>query len=271
MGESVRATLAHHPTLAAGDVFATNDPAAGGSHLPDITVVTPVHDADGTLVFLTACRGHHADVGGITPGSMPPLSRALAEEGAVFRAERIVRGGRFDEPLVRRVLGEGPFPARNPRDNIADLEAQIAANRTGARLLVETIERYGLAVVAAYMGHVQDNAAAQVGAEIARLPDGVYAHADAMDDGTPICVRVEVVGDRMRIDFSGTGAEVAGNLNAPPAVTLAAVIYVLRTLVAAPIPLNSGCLRPVAIHIPPGSILSPAPGAAVCGGNVETS
>ncbi|RMH41698.1 MAG: 5-oxoprolinase [Deltaproteobacteria bacterium] len=271
MGESVRCTLAAHPDPQPGDVYATNDPAAGGSHLPDITVVTPVHDDRGVLRFFTASRGHHADVGGITPGSMPPFSRSIDEEGAVLRALRIVRGGRFDEAAVRAALSAGPWPARDPDANIADLQAQIAANRTGARLLRDTIDEYGLAVVDAYMRHVQDNAAAEVATEIAALPDGDHAFEDALDDGTPICVRISVSGDRMTVDFSGTGPQVDGNLNAPRAVTVAAVLYVLRALVGAPIPLNSGCLRNVSIRVPPGSVLDPAPGAAVCGGNVETS
>jgi 5-oxoprolinase (ATP-hydrolysing) len=271
MGESVRAVIAAHPEMAPGDVFATNDPAGGGSHLPDVTVVTPVHDERGQLLFFAASRGHHADVGGIAPGSMPSFSSSLAEEGVVLSNLAIVRAGRFDEKAVRGALGASLHPARAPDDNVADLQAQIAANRLGAALLGEIAARHGTATVLAYMQHVQDNAAAQVAAEIARLPDGEHAFADALDDGTPIRVAIRVRGDRMAIDFSGTGAQVAGNLNAPRAVTLAAVIYVLRALVDAPIPLNSGCLRPVAVHIPPGSVLDPSPGAAVCGGNVETS
>ncbi len=271
MGESVRSILEAHPDPRPGDVFATNDPAGGGSHLPDVTVVTPVHDREGRLIFFTASRGHHADVGGVTPGSMPPFSHTIDDEGAVLRALRIVRDGRFDEAVVTGALAAGEYPARNPRDNIADLQAQIAANQTGARLLLETINHYGLGTVAAYMQHVQDNAAAQVAMEIARLPDGEHSFADRLDDGTPIRVTIRIDGDHMEIDFYRTGPQVEGNLNAPRAVTIAAVIYVLRTLVGAPIPLNSGCLRNVTIRIPAGSILDPKPGAAVCGGNVETS
>jgi 5-oxoprolinase (ATP-hydrolysing) len=271
MGESVRAVLATHPEMGAGDVYATNDPAGGGSHLPDVTVVTPVHDEQGRLLFFTASRGHHADVGGTTPGSMPPFSARLTEEGVVLRGLRIVEGGRFDEDAVRRALAAGAYPARSPDDNVADLQAQIAANRTGAALLAEVVRRYGLDTVRSYMRHVQENAAAQVAAEIARLPSGERVFRDALDDGTPIEVTIRVDGSRMEIDFTGTGAEVEGNLNAPRAVTMAAVIYVLRTLVSAPIPLNSGCLAPVRVLIPPGSLLDPSPGAAVCGGNVETS
>jgi len=270
MAESVRHVLAEHPHPRPGDVYATNDPAGGGSHLPDITVVTPVF-RDGKLVFFTASRGHHADVGGITPGSMPPFSQNLAQEGVVLRALRIVSGGQFDTEGVLTALAASAYPARNPRGNLADLQAQVAANRTGALLLGEAMDRHGDDVVAAYMTHVQDNAAARVAAEIERLADGEHHFADALDDGTPIAVTLRVAGSRMDIDFTGTGAQVGGNLNAPRAVTVAAVIYALRTLVDAPIPLNSGCLRPVSLHIPEGSVLSPAPDAAVCGGNVETS
>ncbi len=271
MGETVRAVIEARPDPEPGDVFASNDPAWGGSHLPDITVVTPVHDRDGTLRFFTASRGHHADVGGITPGSMPPFSHTLAEEGVCLRALRVVRGGRLDEAAILDALGAGPYPARSPRDNLSDLEAQIAANRKGEALLGEMVERYGVGTVLAYMQHVQDNAAAKVADEIARLPDGEYAFEDAMDDGTPVCVRIGVSGSQMHVDFSGTGPESDGNLNAPRAVSMAAVLYVLRALVGEPIPLNSGCLRHVEVTIPEGSLLSPSPGRAVAGGNVETS
>jgi 5-oxoprolinase (ATP-hydrolysing) len=271
MGESIRGVLAAHPAPAPGTVFATNDPAYGGSHLPDITVITPVHDERGALVFFTASRGHHADVGGVTPGSMPPFSRRLAEEGVVFRALPIVRAGRLDEAAVRATLAAGAYPARDPQGNLADLEAQIAANRTGAQLLHELVARHGKGTVQAYMQHVQDNAAAQVAAEIERLGDGVYELEDALDEGGRIAVRLEVRGQHLRVDFTGTDPQLDSNLNAPRAVTVAALIYVLRTLVGAPIPLNSGCLRAVTLVIPPGSLLAPDADRAVAGGNVETS
>ncbi len=271
MAESIKGILAAHPRPRAGDVYATNDPAAGGSHLPDITVVTPVRDSAGILVFLTASRGHHADVGGITPGSMPPSSRTLAEEGAVLRGLTIVRDGRFDEDLVRGCLAAGPHPARDPDSNVADLQAQIAANQTGAQLLHQLLGRYGKPTALAYMGHVQDNAAAQVAAEIGRLEDGTFTREDALDDGTPICVTLRVRGEHMDIDFAGTGPQVEGNLNAPRAVTVAAVVYVMRALVGTAIPLNQGCTRPVTLRIPPGCVLDPDPHRAVAGGNVETS
>ena len=271
MGESIAGVLRAHPRPEPGAVYATNDPAAGGSHLPDITVITPVHDDDGELVLFTASRGHHADVGGIAPGSMPPFSATLDQEGAVLRALKIVDNGVFDAPRVIEALTDCPYPARDPRGNIADLKAQIAANQTGVRLLREVIARHGRGTVLAYMRHVQDNAADQVAAEIEALTDGRYELQDALDDGTPICVAIDVNGAHMSIDFAGTGSQLDSNLNAPRAVTIAAVIYVLRTLVGSPIPLNSGCLRPVTLNIPAGSLLDPDPDRAVAGGNVETS
>jgi 5-oxoprolinase (ATP-hydrolysing) len=271
MGESIRGVLAVHPNPEPGDVFATNDPAGGGSHLPDITVITPVHDGEGRLRFFTASRGHHADIGGITPGSMPPFSSSLEEEGVVLRALCVVRKGVLNEALLMDTLLSAKHPARSPRQNIADLEAQIAANAHGARLVTELVDEHGLDVVSAYMGHVQANAAHRVEQAIEALGDGAYAFADALDDGTPIAVRLTVRGSSMDIDFTGTGPEVSGNLNAPRAVTIAAVIYVLRALVGHPIPLNGGCLHPVRIHIPERTVLSPGPERAVAGGNVETS
>ena len=271
MGESVRAVLEAHPVTFPGDVFVTNDPSAGGSHLPDITVVTPVHDAEGTLRFVVASRGHHADVGGLTPGSMPPFSRSLAEEGVVLRNLKIVDGGAFREAALLRALTAGPHPARNPSENLADIQAQIAANEKGMQLLDDLLSRYGLDVVTAYMGHIQDNAAELTARAISELPDGSHRFEDRLDDGTRVSVRLDVRGESMDIDFSGTDAAVETNLNAPRAVTMAAVLYVLRVLVGKPIPLNSGCLRPVTVTIPPGSILDPEPERAVAAGNVETS
>ena len=271
MSESIRGVLAAHPEPAPGDVYVTNDPAAGGSHLPDITVVAPIHDERGRLRFFTASRGHHADVGGITPGSMPPRSAALAEEGVVFRALRAARGGVIDREAVLQVLSSGPYPARRPLDNLADLEAQIAACHAGGRLLAELCAAYGADRVAAYMGHVQDHAAAAVAAAIARLPPGTRAFADALDDGSAIAVALTVQGGRMVVDFAGTAPESPGNLNAPRAVAVAALLYVLRLLAARPIPLNAGCLRPIDLRIPPRSLLDPGPERAVVAGNVETS
>ncbi|MFQ5515890.1 MAG: hydantoinase B/oxoprolinase family protein, partial [Myxococcota bacterium] len=262
MGETVRAVLETFPKPSPGDVFLANDPAAGGSHLPDLTVVTPVHDAGGSLRFFCASRGHHADIGGITPGSMPAFSSTLEEEGVVIPPLRIVRRGRLEQERLLALLRGGRYPARAPHDNLADIEAQIAANHRGQQLLDEIVERYGLATVQAYMQHVQDNAAQRVTEAIERLPDGVHAFEDALDDGTAVRVELRVRGGRMEVDFAGSGPEREGNLNTPRAVTLAAVLYVLRTLVGEPIPLNSGCLRPVAVEIPSGSILAPSPGRA---------
>ncbi len=274
MGETVRSVRADFPDLADGDVVVTNDPFRGGSHLPDVTVVTPVFlegAEPGGPSFFVASRGHHADLGGKSPGSMPADSTSLAEEGVLLRAFRAVRGGRFDEERVRSLLAAGPFPARNPDDNLADLEAMIAANRAGAGLLRGLVAEEGDALVQATMGQLQRAAGAKVAREIGRLPDGEHAFADRMDDGTPVAVRLAVAGERMTIDFAGTGPASPGNLNAPRAVVQAAVIYVLRALVAERIPLNGGCLAPVEIRVPEGSLLDPPAGSAVVGGNVETS
>jgi 5-oxoprolinase (ATP-hydrolysing) len=271
MSESVRAVLGAHPITTPRQVFATNDPSAGGSHLPDITVVTPVHDDNGALRFVVASRGHHADVGGLTPGSMPPFSTTLDEEGVVLRNLEIVEEGVFREALLREVLTGGPYPARNPDENLADIQAQIAANEKGVQLLGELLARYGLDVVTAYMQHIQDNAADLTTRAIEGLPDGEHRFEDRLDDGARIAVRVTVRGGAMEIDFEGTDRALDNNLNAPRAVTMAAILYVLRVLVGKPIPLNSGCMRPVTVRIPEGSLLSPEPHRAVAAGNVETS
>lgn len=271
MGESVRAVMQAHPEMQPGEVFVTNDPAAGGSHLPDVTVVSPVHAADGKLRFLCASRGHHADIGGLSPGSMPPESRSLEEEGVVLRAERVVRAGKMDRAGLLLLLSSGPYPARNPAENVADIEAKIAANHAGARLLAELDARFGPEIVSAYMGHIQDNAAEAVDALIRSLPQGTHRFADGLDDGTPVVVSVHVADGKMTVDFTGTGGEHAGNLNAPRAVTVAALLYVLRCLVGKPIPLNSGCLRNVTLILPEPSLLAPGPSRAVVAGNVETS
>lgn len=271
MPESIRGVLAVHPRPPVGAVYVTNDPAAGGSHLPDITVISPVHDENGVLRFFVASRGHHADVGGTLPGSMPPFARSLADEGVVFRALQVVRDGVFDREAVLAVLGSGPYPARRPAENVADLEAQIAANQAGARLLGELCAGYGVELVTAVMDGIQDDAAAAVAAAVAGI-EGVKIFNDAMDDGTEICVRIEVVNGRLRVDFTGTAAEdLEGNLNAPRAVTVSALLYVLRLLAGRVMPLNSGCLRTVDLVIPQGSLLSPGPGRAVAAGNVETA
>ena len=270
MGETVRAVLRQVPEMEPGDVVVTNDPFSGGSHLPDVTVVTPLFER-GRPAFFVASRGHHADIGGKTPGSMPADSQTLEEEGVLLPPFRLVRAGVFEEAELRTRLGEGRWPARAPDDNVADLEAMVAANRLGASLLDRLCEEEGTVRVAATMAALQTAAAGKVAREIGRLPDGESSFADAMDDGTPVVVRIRVAGERMELDFSGSGAASPGNLNAPPAVVQAAVLYVLRALVAERIPLNGGCLDPVTVRVPAGSLLDPPAGSAVVGGNVETS
>jgi 5-oxoprolinase (ATP-hydrolysing) len=272
MEETVRSLRAAFPRPEPGDVWVTNDPFAGGSHLPDVTVVTPVFSVDGGApAFFVGSRGHHADLGGRTPGSMPADSTSLEEEGVVIAPTRLVHGGVFDEAGLRATLAGGLYPARNPDDNIADLEAMVAANRAGEAKLLEWRQEVGAETLRVTLKQLQDGAAAKVAAKIAALPDGAHRFVDALDDGSPVAVSLEVTGDRMTMDFTGTGAALPGNLNAPPAVVRAAAIYVLRSMVDERIPLNGGCLHPVEIVIPSGSLLDPPPGSAVVGGNVETS
>ena len=273
MSETVRAVLAAFPALVSGDVIVTNDPFAGGSHLPDVTVVTPVFLAPEAAApaFFVASRGHHADIGGSTPGSMPPDSRTLEEEGVLIPLMRLVQDGVLDEDAIRALLEAPPYPARQPADNLADLEAMVAANRAGEELLRGFAADESPELVTATMGQLQTASAAKVAREIGRLPDGTHCFEDQLDDSTPIRVRIDIDGERMRVDFAGTGDAVAGNLNAPRAIVQAGVIYVLRSLVAERIPLNGGCLDPVEVRVPSGSILDPPPGHAVVGGNVETS
>ncbi len=284
MEETVRHILAANPDLAPGDVFATNDPYAGGSHLPDITVVTPVHNAAGELLFVTANRAHHAEIGGIAPGSMPPLSKNLSEEGVVIRNLRIVAAGesRFDK--LRQLLGSGQFPSRDVETNLADVEAQVAANRQGESDLLALVDRYTEPVVAAYMNHVQDAAEQKVRQALAHLAAGTRSFTDYLEtaDGASVPIAVDftihTAGSEhaATIDFTGTSPVVAGNLNANRAIVTAAVIYVLRILVDEDIPLNHGVMRSIEIVLPE-CLLNPRPGAtaetspAVAGGNVETS
>ncbi len=273
MGESVRTVKADRgPTMRAGDVYAQNAPYHGGTHLPDITVVKPVFDESGSqLLFWVAARGHHADVGGLTPGSMPPHSRRIEEEGVLIDDFLLVEAGHFRETEVRAILATGPWPARNPDQNVADLQAQIAACETGERELRKLIDQFGPEVVRAYMHYVQENGAEQVRRVIDRSSDGHFRYA--MDGGCAIEVAISMdrVARRAKIDFTGTSPQQSSNFNAPPAVTRAAVLYVFRTLVDEDIPLNEGCLDPLEIVIPDGCLLNPRYPAAVVAGNVETS
>ena len=270
MGDCVTAIMRKHPEMREGDVFVTNAPYDGGTHLPDITVVMPVFVA-GSCRFFVASRGHHADIGGITPGSMPPFSKDIAEEGILFDGIVMVRGGVFDTGTVRAVLEGGAWPARNPDQNIADLRAQAASCAKGAEGLKRACANNGLEVVEAYMCHVQDNAEASVRKVIKALKDGDYEMP--MDGGAVIRVAVTVNREARsaRIDFTGTSAQAANNFNAPGSVTKAAVLYVFRCLVDSDIPMNAGCLRPLEIVVPDGSLLRPRPPGAVAAGNVETS
>ncbi|WP_458242604.1 hydantoinase B/oxoprolinase family protein [Streptomyces sp. MAI_2237] len=273
MGTSVKEVIRRRgPAMRPGDTYAVNDPYHGGTHLPDVTVITPVFDTEGDrILFYVASRGHHAEIGGIAPGSMPADSRTIEEEGVLFDNWLLAEAGRFREEETRRLLTEAPYPSRNPRTNLADLRAQIAANRKGVDEVARMIEDFGLDVVQAYMRHVQDNAEEAVRRVIDALDDGEYAYET--DSGAVIRVRVRVDREKRSaaVDFTGTSPQLAGNFNAPFAVVNAAVLYVFRTLVADDIPLNDGCLRPLDIIVPPASMLAPEPPAAVVAGNVETS
>ena len=273
MGESVRTVLRHRgATLRPGDVVALNNPYNGGTHLPDVTVITPVFNEDGRVIrFFVGSRGHHADIGGITPGSTPPASHTLEEEGVVIDDFLLVGAGHFREAEFRALLGGARYPARLPDVNVADIKAQIAANERGVQELTRVVNRYGWDTVAAYMRHVMDNAEESVRRVLAKLPSGSFAYT--MDDGSPlrVAVTVDAASRSATVDFTGTGTQRGDNFNAPPAVTRACVLYAFRCLVGADIPLNDGCLQPLRIVIPPGTFLSPEPGAAVVAGNTEVS
>ena len=282
MSESIRTVIQRNPAMQPGDVYVLNDPYHGGTHLPDVTVVTPVWLAAALPpstpqppAFYVASRGHHADIGGITPGSVPPFSRSIDEEGVLLDNLLLVRGGVLQEALLRGALASGPWPARNPEQTLADLRAQIAANEKGQQELQAMVAQWGLATVVAYMGHVQDNAEESVRRVITALQstmtDGRFILP--MDNGAHIQVAVTVDAARREahIDFTGSSAQLADNFNAPKAVTMAAVLYVFRTLVDDDIPLNAGCLKPLRITVPDGCLLNPQPPAAVVAGNVETS
>jgi 5-oxoprolinase (ATP-hydrolysing) len=273
MGESVRTVLdRRRASLRPGDVVALNNPYNGGTHLPDVTVITPVFDAAGReILFFVGSRGHHADIGGTTPGSTPPDSRTLEEEGVVIDDFLLVAQGEFREAEFRALLAGARYPARSPDVNVADIKAQIAANARGVQELGRVVAQFGWDTVRAYMQHVMDNAEESVRRVLDRIGGGRFDYV--MDDRTPLRVSVSV--DRATrsavVDFTGTGAQSPGNFNAPPAVTRAVVLYVFRCLVGADIPLNDGCLKPIRIVLPDGTFLSPAPGAAVVAGNTEVS
>lgn len=275
MGDSVRAVReareADGRGMKPGDVYMLNAPYNGGTHLPDVTVVMPVFDAAGALIFYVAARGHQGDIGGVTPGSMPPNSRTVEEEGVLIENFLLVEGGRFLEAEVRALLASGKWPARNPDQNIGDLKAQVAACARGAESLTSLVAEFGQEVVKAYMAHVQDNAEEAVRRVLASLSDGAFAYE--MDDGSVVKVAITV--DRAartaKVDFTGTSDQVPTNFNAPASICRAAALYVFRTLVDDDIPMNDGCLRPVELVIPEGSMLKPRYPAAVVAGNVETS
>ncbi len=280
MGTSVKEVIDRRgPAMRPGDTYAVNDPYHGGTHLPDVTVITPVFDtgrggdteSDPRILFYVASRGHHAEIGGIAPGSMPADSRSIDEEGVLFDNWLLAENGRLREEETLRLLTEAPYPSRNPATNLADLRAQIAANQKGVDEVARMIENFGLDVVQAYMRHVQDNAEEAVRRVIDALDDGEYTYET--DAGAFIRVRVRVDRENRSatVDFTGTSAQQATNFNAPYAVVNAAVLYVFRTLVADDIPLNDGSLRPLRIIVPHGSLLAPEPPAAVVAGNVETS
>jgi 5-oxoprolinase (ATP-hydrolysing) len=273
MGESIKTVIRdNYAKMQSGDVYALNDPYHGGTHLPDITVITPVYlDACTEPVFYVGSRGHHADIGGITPGSMPPFSTVIEEEGVQINNFKLVERGVLREAEMIALLKGGKYPSRNPQQNMADLKAQIAANEKGVQELRKMVDTFSLNVVLAYMSHVQDNAEESVRRVITRLKNGEFTLP--LDNGARISVAIRV--DRKsrsaEIDFTGTSPQQVNNFNAPTAVCLAAVLYVFRTLVDDDIPLNAGCLKPLKVVIPAGSMLNPHPPASVVAGNVETS
>jgi 5-oxoprolinase (ATP-hydrolysing) len=282
MGESIKTVIARNRArMRPGDVYVLNDPYHGGTHLPDITVITPVYigaDADGegaAPTFYVGSRGHHADVGGATPGSMPPFSTRIEEEGVQIDNFKLVEGGVLREAEMLALLQGGAYPSRNPQQNLADLKAQIAANEKGVQELRRMAGQFGLPVVQAYMRHVQDNAEESVRRAItrlaARVKDGRFTLP--LDNGAQIqvAVRIDAAARSAVVDFTGTSPQQANNFNAPTAVCMAAVLYVFRSLVQDDIPLNAGCLKPLQVIIPPGSMLHPHPPASVVAGNVETS
>jgi len=273
MSESIRSLINDkRDSIKPGNVYLSNNPYNGGTHLPDVTVITPVFDSeDKQIIFYVASRGHQADIGGITPGSMPSHSTIIAEEGILFDNFLLIEQRNFREAAVREALLNHRYPARNIDQNLADFTAQIAANERGVQELRKMVDKYGLEIVQAYMKFVQDNAEEAVRKAIEVLKDGSFVYA--MDNGAQIQVKVTINKQNRSatIDFSGTSAQLNNNFNAPKAVTQAAILYVFRTLVKDNIPLNAGCLKPLEIIIPSGCMLNPIYPAAVVAGNVETS
>jgi len=275
MSESIKSTIEANPTMSPGDVFVMNAPYRGGTHLPDITVIKPVFGREERTsagpVFYVASRGHHADIGGTVPGSIPCDSTTIDQEGVLLDNVLLVAGGRFQDETIRAALAGGDWPARNPEQNVADLKAQVAACEKGATELWRVIDHYGLDVVHAYMGHVKDNAEESVRRVIDALADSTFRYQ--MDDGSEIVVSITVEADDRSavIDFTGTSPTHPGNFNAPPAVAFAAVLYVFRCLVGDDIPLNAGCMEPLRLVLPADSMINPSYPAAVIAGNVETS
>ena len=276
MGESIKMVIARNPVMRPGQSYALNDPYHGGTHLPDVTVVTPVFAAKGvraprTPLFYVASRGHHAEIGGVSPGSMPADSTRIEEEGVLIDNWLLVEDQTLREAETIELLTRGEYPSRAPHTNVADLRAQIAANEKGIEELRAMTAHFGLATVTAYMGHVQRNAADSVRRAISTLTDGEFRYE--LDNGAVITARITVDrgNETAHIDFTGTSAQLASNFNAPSSVAMAAVLYVFRTLVDDDIPLNSGCMQPLTVTIPPGTMLSPSYPAAVAAGNVETS
>jgi len=273
MSDSIKTVIARNPHMQAGDVYVLNDPYHGGTHLPDVSVITPVFlDSNAARPsFYVASRGHHSDIGGLTPGSMPPFSTRIEDEGVLIDNFKLVEAGRLREAEFIALLGSGRYPSRNPLQNLADLRAQIAANEKGAQELRAMVEQFGRDTVAAYMQHVQDNAEEAVRRVITALKDGEFSLP--LDNGA--CIEVSVRVDRERrsacIDFSGTSAQLPNNFNGPKSITMAAVLYVFRTLVDDDIPLNAGCMKPLHVIVPEGCMLNPLPPGAVVAGNVETS
>jgi 5-oxoprolinase (ATP-hydrolysing) len=255
-----------------GDAYMLNAPYNGGTHLPDITVVTPVFDAGGgEVLFYVASRGHHEDIGGLTPGSMTPRATTIVEEGVYIDNVKLMEGGRFLEAETHALLTGAQYPARQPAKNIADLKAQVAANAKGEAELNRMVEHFGLDVVRAYMGHVQDNAEESVRRLLSRLDDGHFRVETDQSTAVEVRITVDKAARTAKVDFAGTSAQQGNNFNAPEPVTRAAALYVFRVMVEEPIPMNAGCLKPIEIVIPQGSMLSPVYPAAVVAGNVETS